>query len=209
MGVLVAVVNLGPHRLVPTLHDYPLREVTMRALCDSSLSTDLGAWTVDEWAVGGHSLGGHLAIAAASNELSSTVKKVVLWGVMDYLDPSRYPYVVPLREIDGVQALVVNGSNDGLIISGMSNKDKAATFEAMMPPRSCSSSTDAGDTRGQTTFVTIEGGNHSGFAHYGPQTFPIPDGTRTITMYEQQQRTAEVTADFLLGRCGSSRMKSD
>jgi hypothetical protein len=207
MGVLVAVVNLEPHRFVPTLHDYPLREVTMRALCDSSLSTDLGAWTVDEWAVGGHSLGGHLAIAALSNELSSTVKKVVLWGVMGYLG-SSYPYVVPLREIDGVRALVVNGSNDG-IIRGMSKKDNAATFEARMPPRSCSSSPDTGDdTRGQTTYVTIEGGNHSGYAHYGPQTFPVLDGTRTITMHEQQQRTAEVTADFLLGS-GSSRMKSD
>jgi hypothetical protein len=137
-----------------------------------------------------------------SNELSSTVKKVVLWGVMSYLE-SSYPYVVPLREIDGVRALVVNGSNDG-IISGMSKKGNAATFEARMPPR-CSSSTDAGDgTRGQTTYVTIEGGNHSGYAHYGPQTFPVRDGTRTITMHEQQQRTAEVTADFLLGRynCG-------
>ncbi|KAL3816307.1 hypothetical protein ACHAXA_011068 [Cyclostephanos tholiformis] len=215
MGVLVAVVNLEPHRLVLTTADYPLRETTMRAMCDSMLSTDLGTWTVDEWAVGGHSLGGALAMTVVANELHSTVKRVVLWGVMSYPHPSVYPGP-PLRDIDGVHVLVVNGSEDG-IINSMGGGDKSTKFEESMPPRSSalsSSTMDAAppgnDAQGQTLFVTIRGGNHSGFADYGPQTYPVQDGTRTITLYEQQCKTAEVTADFLFGRCDrGSRLKSD
>ena len=32
----------------------------------------------------------------------------------------------------------------------------------------------------------IEGGNHCGFAHYGPQSWPAKDAPRDITLEEQQ-----------------------
>ena len=209
-GILFVVVNLEPFRLVMTTHDYPLREVTMRSICDAMLLSDGGTWTVDEWATGGHSMGSHLAIAAVTNELSSSMKKVVLWGVIGYPSPMIYP-CGDLRDVEDAKALVINGSEDGLIKSthGGSPEDKAANFEARMPPRYVPMTTeeDAVSSRGEkqgrggyTHFVTIKGGNHSGCAHYGPQMFPIPDGVRSITLNEQQLQMAEVTADFLLNK---------
>jgi hypothetical protein len=159
-------------------------------------------------------MGSHLAIAAVTNELSTSVKKVVLWGLMSYPSPVIYP-CGDLRDVEAVKALVVNGTEDGLIKStyGGSLADKAANFEARMPPRCRSKITpttseeDVVSSRcakrgreGYTHFVTIKGGNHSGCGHYGPQMFPIPDGIRSITLDEQQLQMAEVTADFLLDK---------
>lgn len=213
-GILVVVVNLEPFRLVMTTHDYPLREVTMRSICDAMLLSDGATWTVDEWATGGHSMGSHLAIAAVTNELSSSMKKVIMWGVMSYPSPMIYP-CGDLRDVEDAKALVVNGTEDGLIRStyGGSPEEKTANFESRMPPRYVSkvlpktTEEDAvssrGDKRGRggyTYYVTIKGGNHSGCAHYGPQMFPIPDGVRSIALDEQQLQMAEVTADFLLDK---------
>jgi hypothetical protein len=47
--------------------------------------------------------------------------------------------------------------------------------------------------------VYIQGGNHSGFAHYGPQRFPKIDGERMISLEEQQDAVVRATAMFLLG----------
>mmetsp|Transcript_26133 Transcript_26133/g.48101 ORF Transcript_26133/g.48101 Transcript_26133/m.48101 type:complete len:321 (-) Transcript_26133:302-1264(-) len=205
LGILVAVANLEPYRLVVKLQDYDLKEEVMHILSDSVLLSNQGAWTVDEWAVGGHSMGGYMAIAAVANEFSSTIKKVVLWGVLSYPDSNTYPCKRTLQEIKHVDALVVNGSNDEIVKSTVYGKDKFAKFDAKMPPRNCQSSADVklGIKRGYTHHVSIEGGNHSGCAHYGPQMFPLPDGIRTITMEQQQRRTAEATVDFLLDRITS------
>ena len=45
-----------------------------------------------------------------------------------------------------------------------------------------------------TKFVSVEGGNHAQFAHYGPQSM---DGEATISMEEQQKNLVETTASFL------------
>lgn len=147
-------------------------------------------------------MGGYLAIVAVANELSSTIKKVVLWGVSSYPDPNSYPYRRTLREIKDVNAIVINGSNDELVKSTKFGKDKFIRFEEKMPPISPPSFADvaAGNNRGHTLRVTIEGGNHAGCAHYGPQTFPTSDGIRTITLEQQQRRMAEETANFLFDR---------
>lgn len=201
-GILVAVANLEPFRVISSLHDYNLKKEVMRILSDSILLSNQGVWTVDEWSIGGHSIGGHVAIVAVANELSSTIKKVVLWGVLSYPLPAVYPYRQTLREIKDVDALVVNGSNDEIIKSTVFGKDKIQQFEDKMPPRGC-----PGKSRGHTHHVTIEGGNHSGCSHYGPQSFPLPDGIRTITLEQQQRRMAEATVDFLLGE--AEKPKSD
>lgn len=138
-----------------------------------------------------------MAIAAVANELSSTFKKVVLWGVGSYPDQSMYP-CRPLREMKNVEALVVNGTNDNIVNSTkFSGKDKSAIFESKMPPR-IEEANNRTSHYGYTQYVSIEGGNHSGCAHYGPQTFPLPDGIRSITLEQQQRQMAEATADFLL-----------
>ena len=46
--------------------------------------------------------------------------------------------------------------------------------------------------------IKIEGGNHAGFAHYGPQLYPRPDGELLIPLDEMQSIAAEETAQFLL-----------
>ena len=46
--------------------------------------------------------------------------------------------------------------------------------------------------------IKIEGGNHAGFAHYGPQLYPRPDGELSIPLDEMQSIAAEETAQFLL-----------
>ncbi|KAL9185142.1 hypothetical protein ACHAXT_002919 [Thalassiosira profunda] len=196
-GILVAVANLEPHRVVAKLADYPLKEKLMHILSDSVLLSSQGVWSVDAWAIGGHSMGGHLAIAAMANELSSTMKKVVLWGVLSFPDPGSYPCKQTLRETDGVYALVVNGSEDKISTSTAYGKDKEKIFWEKMPPK-VSPGTAPPSKRGCTQHVIVEGGNHSGCAHYGPQTFPLPDGVRTITLEEQQRQFANTTLDFLL-----------
>ena len=60
-GILVAVANFEQYRVVTKLKDYALKEEVMHILSDAALLGDHGVWTVDEWATGGHSLGGHLA----------------------------------------------------------------------------------------------------------------------------------------------------
>jgi hypothetical protein len=44
----------------------------------------------------------------------------------------------------------------------------------------------------------VPGGNHGGFGDYPHQTYPRPDGTRTISLTEQHEQVARVTAQFLL-----------
>ncbi len=199
-GILVVIANLEPHRLVATLQNYNLKEEVMRTIAHSILLCDHGAWTVDKWAIGGHSMGGHLGIAAVANELSSSITKIVLWGVLSYPQGPMYP-CRQLRDAKNVQALVVNGSNDTLVSNTKySGSDKFIIFEEKMPPRCHLALADALKKKdGYTLMVTVEGGNHAGCAHYGPQQFPVKDGVRTITLEEQQDQFAKVTADFLLG----------
>ena len=194
MGILVAVVNLEPCRVVLNSDNYKCKEEVMRIIYDSLFTPGEGLWEVEEWAVGGHSMGGHTAITVLGKEMSSTIKKLVLWGV------SSYPNCRPLRDIPGMNVLVINGSNDAISKSTKLNSSKHIEFKAKMPPEPPASVGDsiANFENGYTYKVIIEGGNHAGCAHYGPQTYPFPDGERTITLEQQQSQTAEMTAKFLL-----------
>ncbi len=199
-GILVVIANLEPHRFVATFHNYNLQEEVMRTIAHSILLCEDGAWTVDKWALGGHSLGGHIALAAVANELSSTINKIVMWGVRSYPQGPNYP-CKSLRDNENVQVLVVNGSHDAIINSTkFSGTDKFVDFEEKMPPLCHLSLAEALKKKdGYTFMATVEGGNHAGCAHYGPQKFPSEDGVRTITLEEQQDQFANVTTNFLLG----------
>lgn len=50
------------------------------------------------------------------------------------------------------------------------------------------------------TVAKVQGGNHAGVAYYGPQTFPIRDGQRDISLETQQDLTAVAIAEFLRNR---------
>ena len=91
-----------------------------------------------------------------------------------------------------VDALVIVGSED-IFYRQLSEEDRNAFFDKLPKTR--------------TTFLEIEGGNHSGFAHYGPQTFPLKDGERSITLDEQQDAVVAATTTFLVGEDGSKLKK--
>ena len=199
MGIFVVIANLEPFRLVATLKSYNTKERVMRMISDSLLlgaEDGTGLWEVENWTVGGHSMGGSLAIATCANEMSSTLKKVVLWGVGSYPNPVTYP-CKPLREITSdVDVLLINGSND-TVLNAFGGKSAWEDMEVKLPPKADGDCKTSG--QGRTIFTVIAGGNHSGCGHYGPQVYPVRDGNRTITLDEQQDQTAQLTASFLLG----------
>lgn len=47
------------------------------------------------------------------------------------------------------------------------------------------------------TTLEIKGGNHAGFAHYGPHKYPRKDGERTISLQDQQSQVIAATSDWL------------
>ncbi|KAL3778172.1 hypothetical protein ACHAWO_000545 [Cyclotella atomus] len=197
-GIFVVVANLEPFRLVCSLKTYNSKEKVMRMISDSLLlgaEDGSGLWEVENWAIGGHSMGGSLAIASCVNEMSSTLKKVVLWGVGSYPHQLMHP-CKPLRDVTSdVDVLLVNGSNDA-VINAFGGKPAWDDMEAKLPPRADGSVKPG---QGCTIYKTIQGGNHSGCAHYGPQMYPVRDGDRSITLEQQQEHTAKLSVDFLLG----------
>ena len=200
-GIFVVIANLEPFRLVCSLKSYNIKENVMRMVSDSLLlgaQDGSGLWEVENWAIGGHSMGGSQALASCVNEMSSTMKKVVLWGVGTYPHPTMHA-CKPLREMTSdVDVLVLNGSNDR-IISVFGGKDGGKVADEMEEKLPLRGDNESVSGQGRTFYVTIDGGNHSGCAHYGPQTYPALDGNRTITLEQQQDRMAKLTADFLLG----------
>ena len=116
------------------------------------------------------------------------MSKLIMWGMNK---PDQFPEGVNLHD-SSVDALVVVGSEDPSY-KQLSEEDRTAFFSKLPKTR--------------TTFLEIEGGNHSGFAHYGPQTFPLKDGERTITLDEQQDATVAATISFLVGKDGSKPKK--
>ena len=91
-----------------------------------------------------------------------------------------------------VDALVIVGSED-VFYQQLSDDDRNEFLNRLPKTR--------------TTFLEIEGGNHSGFAHYGPQMYPINDGERSITLDEQQDAIVAATITFLVGEDGSKLKK--
>jgi len=123
---------------------------------------------VRTWAIGGHSLGGPIAAAFIERNPDVTIKGCCLHAA--YL--SR-----PLPA--GKRALQVLGSEDGIV-----RPEKLAAGAVCLGERD--------------VVCTIAGGNHSGFGHYGPQTFPAADGERAISLEEQQQQVAASTSGWLV-----------
>jgi predicted esterase len=171
-GILVVLVNAEPLR-VASMHmgyDAAHAKQVLR-----EIETYLGI-QVGEWVVGGHSLGSITATYLAK-EMPTVFHRCVMWG-------SRW-CVDDLAQMSELSVLAVNSSND-LVVSKLT-RGGAKGFLAKLPKTT-------------STQHCIEGGNHSGFAHYGPQFWPVQDGERTITIEEQQKQCFQWTADFLLER---------
>lgn len=124
---------------------------------DNLKATVASLLTTDrKWAIGGHSLGSYNASEYALAH-PDTVAGLFMAGTGNpYVDLSVY--VSPVT--------IINGSNDNIVHS----KDDSARL-SYLPP--------------DLVAVTVEGGNHAGFAYYGPQ---IGDGAATISKAEQQEQ---------------------
>lgn len=95
---------------------------------------------IENWFVGGHSLGGVVASSYAASH--PNIKGAVLWGSVPAND---------LLRVNNMPTLLIYGNNDGLISLEMYHGSRDS-----LPL----------DAR----FVVIQGGNHAYFGSYGEQT---------------------------------------
>ena len=137
--------------------------------------------SVGEWVLGGHSLGAWSVSALFTQpDLPNGIKRMVEWGSMQVHHLERSKQLQSVLKIDA--------SNDGIFLELKKSFGKFITIDEYPP--SC-----------QITSKTIDGGNHSGFAHYEGQSFPCKDRNRVgITLDEQQRMIVDWTTDFLAGK---------
>ncbi len=119
---------------------------------------------ISSWVMMGHSLGGVFASDYAVNH-PDKVKGVVYLASYPSANASNATF----------KALSIRGSNDALTTTDSINKNKDK-FPA------------------DTTFLTIEGGNHYNIGNYGVQS---GDNNSTITREQQQQQTVNAILEFL------------
>jgi dienelactone hydrolase len=121
---------------------------------------------ISAWIIGGHSLGGVFASDYAVNN-QNKIAGVVYLGAYPSSDASNATF----------KALSLRGSLDNLTQESdiSDNKNKFPT---------------------NTTFITIEGGNHFNFGNYGIQS---GDNNSTITREQQQNQTVQHIIEFING----------
>ncbi len=122
---------------------------------------------IENWYIGGHSLGGAMAasyVASHQDEFSG----LVLLAAYSTSDISN----------SNLKVLSVYGSNDGVL-----NMEKYQKYLSNLPPRG----------NGFTELV-IQGGNHGQFADYGDQK---GDGQATISRQLQQEMTSQALANLI------------
>lgn len=173
-GILVLLVNTEPNRMIDRQNGYTADHAQNLMF---EIGTLLGI-QIRNWALGGHSMGGYTAAWLSMELGSKIVKKCVL------LASGNGFHLSQIHKQDEIQILTIDASNDRILL-GMS---PSGTLESLRR------AAQAHPTR----HVVIEGGNHAGFGHYGPQVYPKRDGERIgITLDEQQEQTLKAMADFL------------
>ena len=132
---------------------------------------------IEEWTIGGHSLGGTSACAYIYGDPNAgnpakDIDGVVMWA--------SYPALTNSLDDKIIKALSIYGTNDGLVTA-----DEIETSRLYLPP--------------YTQWVDITGGNHTQFGWY--DTFPYPvqpdDNPADITREEQQNIIIQNTVAFL------------
>lgn len=116
---------------------------------------------VRHWWLAGHSLGGAMGAQYAAGN-ADKLEGIALLGAYSASDLSA----------TNLKALVIYGQNDGVL-----NRQKLASCAGNLPS-------------GSQTLV-IGGGNHAGYADYGPQD---GGGEATITPDQQQEQVADAIA---------------
>ena len=121
---------------------------------------------VKTWAIGGHSLGGAMASEFVKRDPDAVAGLVLL---------ASYPAASADLSALPIRAVSTYGSENGV-----TPPEGFAASMVRLPPGS--------------QLVEIDGGNHAGFGHYGPQA---GDGVATIDRLEQQRQAAETVLAFL------------
>jgi len=183
-GILVLLVNAEPSRCCSEIatvdHLKRLRhEITV-----------LMNISVKEWVLGGHSLGGITASAlftktssSSSSPFPTDITRLVQWAIPG--EAVNFRRKNNNSTINLKSVLRIYGTCDGVVVPLDKGVIHAQTNKF---PEDCNFEIEM-----------IVGGNHSGFAHYGPQLFPMADWERKgITLDEQQAKVIKWTADFIL-----------
>ena len=122
---------------------------------------------IKRWAIAGHSLGGAMAANFVYGH-PNAIKTLIFWAA--YPADSN-----PLVDRTALIVTSISGTLDGLATPA-----KLQHAHTLLPK--------------QTTWVTIEGGNHAQFGWYGPQS---GDNPATITREQQQAETISATISTL------------
>ncbi len=121
---------------------------------------------VETWVIGGHSLGGAMAAEFVKGNADAVDGLVLL---------ASYPAASTDLSALPIRAVSTYGTENGL-----TPPEGFEASLARLPPG--------------TELIVIDGGNHAGFGHYGPQA---GDGVATIDREEQQRQTAETVLRFV------------
>jgi len=178
-GIVVVVMSLEPTRWIANTDVN--KKMALNVINEILSMSDV---TVNEWVLAGHSAGAATAMNL-SVEMKPNSSKLIMCGIGNNTSMDGKEN---LRDAS-VQALVMNGSEDKLVTRYSDKLVKK--FRDLLPP----STSGCNKGKGKTTYITIEGGNHAGFGHYGPQN---GDGIRTIPLEAQQSIFVEKTVEFLL-----------
>lgn len=125
---------------------------------------------IEQWYIGGFSLGGVSACMAVSKQPEP------FSGVILYASYTTKGYA--LTDL-GLQVLSLSGSNDGL-----ATKDKIEKAKSYLPKN--------------TIYLEIEGGNHTQMAIYGGGNLQKGDNKAKISRMDQQKVLIEKTTAFIL-----------
>ena len=155
---------------------------------------------VRTWIIGGHSLGAAKAAAIAANLLEGTA-----WSAAGEPSPPTLPDLGGAK-VAGLLMLagMVTGGHDLSKLHDLKCLVILASEDTIVPPDGNAADTGGPVREGiellcplQTHLEIIDGGNHAGFGHYGPQTFPLADGQRRVSLDRQQRATAQLSAAFV------------
>jgi predicted esterase len=131
---------------------------------------------IERWVIVGHSLGGAMAARFALQN-TDRVQGLVLLAAYSDVDLTQSSLLV----------LTISGDRDDIL-----NQQRYTDAFVYLPA--------------DTITLTIPGGNHAGFAHYGPQR---GDGAAYLTREQQQNITAEAIRSFLAELTGKSVLQPD
>ena len=137
---------------------------------------------VARWVIGGHSMGAgkYGAAGLLTTEVGANFSGLLMWagtltGDLDLSGERKLPCLALLASEDTVVPPDGKAEDGSLVMDGVTTRCPPGAKHAI-----------------------LQGGNHAGFAHYGPQRFPFADGERRITLEEQQAHAVQHTARFLM-----------